>query len=193
MRRASLAGNPRRVPVVLHHSKTGKAAAATAIGWDATTYGKNSKSLIAWARAQINIAPGDAEDERKILFACAKNNNGRKFEPIGLLFEKEVGIYTKDPDFDLQGFKEEVGLEKKSKGGRPSKNPELQEIAALIEGDSMPMYKLRFSIMNQYKLSSSSAYRVIKDCEEAGLLSLEKVGKQTFCYRSKPEDQENLL
>ncbi len=180
--RAVKRGNPKRVPIVLHHAITGKAGVQKAIGWDKASFGRNSKVLFAWTRGQMNIAPRDPEDETKLLISCGKNSNGRYFQDIAVKFDEETKVYMEDDDYDAQEFKEEVGLEKKSKGGRPSKKPELQEIIALMNSETIPMYKLKYAIVDEFKMSKTNAYYAIKDCEKAGLITLEKVGKQTLCY-----------
>ena len=66
-------GNPRRAILVLHHALTGKAGAARATGFDRASFGRNSKALFAWTRAQFNIAPLHAA----LVFA-ARNPPSRK-------------------------------------------------------------------------------------------------------------------
>jgi hypothetical protein len=42
--------------------RTGKAGAATTTGFDRGSFGRNSKVLFSWVRAQINVAPYDEND-----------------------------------------------------------------------------------------------------------------------------------
>jgi AAA domain-containing protein len=49
--------NPHCIPIIIHHARTGKLAAASAIGFGRGSFGRNSKVLLGWARAQINVAP----------------------------------------------------------------------------------------------------------------------------------------
>ena len=112
-------GNPNRVPFVVHHSLTGKAGASKAVGWDRGSYGRNSKVLHAWVRSQWNLAPADPDDESKLILACGKNNNGRPFGEIGVVYEEGSGIYRVDGEFDAETYREAVGAEntKKKIGG----------------------------------------------------------------------------
>jgi hypothetical protein len=80
---ATRAGNANRVPFVVHHSLTGKIGAARAVGWDKASYGRNSKVLHAWTRAQINLALRSADDPDLLIMSCGKNNNGRLFSEVG--------------------------------------------------------------------------------------------------------------
>src|SRR5262245_45861923 len=50
-------GNTRRVPLVIHHSLTGKIGIQKSVGFDRSSFGRNSKVLFMWTRAQINVAP----------------------------------------------------------------------------------------------------------------------------------------
>jgi len=116
--RVTRAGNPNRVPLVLHHSLTGKAGAAKAVGWDKASYGRNSKVLQAWTRAQINLSPRDADDANLLLISCGKNNNGKPFPESGIVFNEAMGLYLKDENFSAEEFREEVGLAKAGKATR---------------------------------------------------------------------------
>jgi hypothetical protein len=103
-------GDPDRVPLVLHHSLTGKVGAARAVGWDKASYGRNSKVLQAWTRAQINLAPRSPDDTDLLIMSCGKNNNGKAFPEIGVKFDPDKGIYLKDDSFDAAEFREDVGI-----------------------------------------------------------------------------------
>ena len=106
-------GNPARVPFVVHHSLTGKAGASKAVGWDRGSYGRNSKVLHAWVRSQWNLAAADPDDESKLILACGKNNNGKPFEEIGVVYDEEVGVYRIDGDFDAERYREAIGADGK--------------------------------------------------------------------------------
>ncbi len=93
-------GNPNRVPIIVHHSLTGKAGAARAVGWDKSSYGRNSKVLQAWTRAQINLAPRDPNKPELLVLSCGKNNNGKPFADMGIRFDEGSGLYVVDHDFD---------------------------------------------------------------------------------------------
>jgi RecA-family ATPase len=65
-------GNPLRAIVVLHHSLTGKAGAARATGHDRASFARNSKTLHAWTRGQINLAPVDGDNMRSLTIPRSK-------------------------------------------------------------------------------------------------------------------------
>jgi len=49
----------------------------------------------------------------------------------------------------------------------------------------MSMYKLKYAIMDEFKMTKTPAYYAIKECEKAGLITIEQSGKQTLCCLSK--------
>lgn len=104
------AGDISRVPFVVHHALTGKTGAAKAVGWEKSSYGRNSKVLHAWTRAQINLAPRSPDDSTLLIMSCGKNNNGRAFPEVGVMFNEDLGIYAIDHSFDPADFREQVGI-----------------------------------------------------------------------------------
>jgi hypothetical protein len=161
-------GNPNRIPFVLHHSLTGKIGAARAVGWDKASYGRNSKVLQAWTRAQINLAPRSADNPNLLIMSCGKNNNGKLFPEIGVEFDENLGIYIKDDSFDPEEFREEVGIQSSKK--KPI-TPE--QVADLVE-DGIPRTKLLEAVKNKYSVSQPTAYRTIDRAEEAGNIRKER-------------------
>jgi hypothetical protein len=184
--RAVKRGNPKRVPIVVHHSRTGKAGAQSAVGWDKGSFGRNSKALYAWTRSQMNIAPRDPEDNTKLLVVCGKNNNGAYFPDIGVKYDEESKIYVVDEEFDPQQFREEVGLEKKPKAdkGRPTKRALPIDVANLVTKPQTIGYTVREAVMKEFDVSRSAAYRMIDECENYGFITSEVLGKSKHYTRT---------
>ena len=157
-------GNPQRVPVVIHHSLTGKQGAAKAVGWDKGSYGRNSKSLYAWTRAQINLAPQDADNPNLLIMACGKNNNGAHFPEIGLMLDEKTGIYQINPDFDGEEFRQNVGLEKKGDSKKIAMTP--AEVAGLFD-DQIDRKTLIRAISAEKGCTERTSYRVLEFAEKA--------------------------
>jgi hypothetical protein len=107
-------GNPRRAVVVLHHSLTGKGGAARATGYERASFGRNSKVLHSWTRAQINLAPGSPDDPALLVVACGKCSNGREFAPFAIRLDPQSMVYAVDPEFDLKAWEVEVGGRRES-------------------------------------------------------------------------------
>lgn len=160
-------GKQTRVPFVIHHSLTGKTGAARAVGWDKASYGRNSKVLQAWTRAQINLAPRTADDPNLLIMSCGKNNNGKAFPEIGVEFDENTGIYIRDESFSPEEFREDVGL-----GAR--KTPvSVDSVVALVQ-DKIPRPKLVERLRAKFDISQATAYRVIDRAESENRIRKEE-------------------
>jgi AAA domain len=97
-------GNPKRIPLIIHHAGTGKAGILKATGFDRSSFGRNSKVLFSWARAQINVAPGSADDNNTIVICSAKCSNAKEFKPFAATLDEETMLYSRDEDFDFDAW-----------------------------------------------------------------------------------------
>jgi hypothetical protein len=111
--RVTKRGNPKRTALVIHHAATGKAGVQKTTGFDRSSFGRNSKVLFAWARAQINVAPAAGEDNSVIVVASGKCNDAPEFSPFAARLSFDTMLYDRDDDFDLEGWKLEVDTGKK--------------------------------------------------------------------------------
>lgn len=158
--RVAKAGNPKRANIVLHHTIVGRAGAAKAVGFDRGSYGRNSKALLGWARAQINLAPGSADSNDSLVVSCGKCSNGREFEPFAIRLNLATMIYEVDTGFDLNAWLVEFGGQKQSEplvtiddvrelcqGGKSR-----ADLAKLVQGEG---------VSRQY------AYKIIKKADRA--------------------------
>lgn len=179
-------GNPQRVPVVVHHSLTGKIGAAKAVGWDKGSYGRNSKSLYAWTRAQINLAPQDPDNPNLLIMACGKNNNGAHFPEIGLMLDEKTGIYQINPDFDAEEFRQNVGLEKKTPANKKTCLSS-EDVADLFE-DQISRTELLERIKNLTGCGKSVAYETLAKAEKARAIIRGRLNKYNPVY-TKPEPE----
>jgi predicted ATP-dependent serine protease len=94
-------GNPKRIPLIIHHAGTGKAGISKATGFDRSSFGRNSKVLFSWARAQINVSPGMPDDNSVIVISSGKCSNAREFEPFAARLNDETMLYQLVKDFDF--------------------------------------------------------------------------------------------
>ena len=156
------AGNPNGVPLVLHHSLTGKIGASRAVGWDKSSFGRNSKVLHSWTRTQINLAPRSGDNPNLLIMSCGKNNNGRLFPELGLRFDDQLGIYRRDDSFDPEQFREEVGI-----GASKRKTVTVEDVVALCE-DGIPKPKLVSRIKDEFGIQQRAAYDAVNRAEAAG-------------------------
>lgn len=179
--------NPECVPFVLHHSLTGKSGAAKAVGWDKSSYGRNSKTLFAWARAQINVAPRNPDNPNELVVSCGKNNNGKLFPDTGVLFDEQRGVYLVDPKFNSDDFREAVGIEK----AKPQKILiSATEIAALF-GDSISRADLIKRIMAEFGCAKTRAYSAIDDALKKKFI-IKKRGRNWDAEFTKPDPQTSF-
>lgn len=170
-------GRTDRTPLVLHHSLTGKAGAQRAVGWDKASYGRNSKVLQAWTRAQINLSPRSADDPNLLLLSCGKNNNGKMFPEIGVAFNPDSGIYLHDKDFNPNQFREDIGLEKRT---TPIQPEEVRDLCA----DGIPSARLAEILTNRFAVSRATAYRAIEKARSTNLIREEMTNFKLSYFRS---------
>jgi len=128
-----LKGAPTRVPIILHHSITGKEGAKKALGWDAASFGRGSKALYAFCRSQINIAPRNPDDDSELLVACGKNNDGKKFPAMAVTLGQD-GTYCVEDDFDQEAFEESLSERKRPRAnsGQFKRQVSEQDILTLM-------------------------------------------------------------
>jgi hypothetical protein len=98
-------GNPKRVPLVIHHAGTGKAGIQKAIGFDRSSFGRNSKVLFSWSRALINVAPARPDDNNLIIIASGKCSNAPEFEPFAARLDEATMLYQREEDFDFDNWR----------------------------------------------------------------------------------------
>lgn len=120
-------GDPKRVPLIIHHAGTGKAGIQKATGFDRSSFGRNSKSLFSWARAQINIAPVLPDDNSMIIVASGKCSNAREFEPFAARLNTETMLYELEEGFDLEAWQRSLEGTKAE-----SANPSVEIVLALL-------------------------------------------------------------
>jgi len=106
---------PSAAVVIVHHGRTGAANIIQAgDAYNAGNFGRGGKALYSAVRAEIQLAPGQKDDDRRLVLACGKNSDGPKFKTRGLLFDPEAMDYTVDPEFDVDAWRNDV--EGKSRG-----------------------------------------------------------------------------
>lgn len=99
---------PEAAILLLHHARTGRQNIAQGIGWDAANFASGGKPLFSAARCQINLMPGKADDDTRLVLHCAKANNCQRFETRGLIFDQETFAYSIDPEFDVDAWLADV-------------------------------------------------------------------------------------
>jgi hypothetical protein len=151
---------------VLHHALTGKAGASKATGFDRSSFGRNSKALFAWTRAQINLAPAEAENNGRLIVACGKCSNGREFPTFAIRLNPETMIYECDSTVDVAAWQSAVTG--KSEG--PDLTPAIVAgvVAELCKADGAPKKpQIVKALRAETGCVSGSAYRAIERAERS--------------------------
>lgn len=156
--------------LVVHHSKPGREAAAGAMGWDRGSYARGSKALMAAARSQINVAPGD-EEGRSLVIACGKNNNGKKFTPFAVSLGEGM-VYQKVQDFDAEKWKTEVAGRKRGSG--PLIDPSSVFCRLPEDKSEVSSADVVRGIMDTHGCAERSAQRAIARAVESGKITVRK-------------------
>ena len=170
--RVTKRGNPKRVPLAVHHSGTGKAGIQKVTGFDRSSFGRNSKVLQLMVRAQINVAPIKPNDNSAIIIASGKCNNAPEFEAFGARLSFETMLYAPDPDFDIEGWQEQVASTKKRRTFSPQIVRDLD--FSPREFGKKALAKL---IRDETGCGTSRAYELIDEAKQGGLLRFSKITK----------------
>ena len=147
-------GDPTRIPLVVHHALTGKAGAAKATGFDRGSFGRNSKVLQGWARAQINLAPFSPDTNDVLVVAMS---------------------YDVDESVDLAEWQEQITGTAKT----PAK-ASVQDVIEAVKScgiDGISKRKLVASVMAETGCSGSLAYRHVATAEETKAILRRKSDK----------------
>ncbi len=169
-------GNPKRFPLAIHHAATGRAGVQKTTGWDRSSFGRNSKVLQMTARAVINVAPAKGEDNSTIIIASGKSNNAPEFSPFAAKLNFETMLYAPDEDFDLEGWKEEIGT------GREARVTPKDFRELLKRGQEYEKRQLVKILDEEKGVEKTYAYRMIDEAKSRGVLRLNKVTK-TYALR----------
>lgn len=148
------AGNPERAIIVIHHAITGKAGAAKSVGYDRTSFGRNSKVLHSWTRGQINVAPGSPDNNETLVLSCGKCSNGKEFERFAARLNTQTMIYELDGSFDFDSWQSDVS------GVKREASVTVDLVAEICKG-ALTKRNLVKAVMDETGCAKSLAYRKI--------------------------------
>ena len=103
--------NPQCIAIVIAHARTGRAGAVSVTGFDRANFGRGSKVLFSWVRAQINVA-AYTPDNKTLIIASGKCNNAEEFKPFPVTLNTVTMSYEFDEsisDEDIEAWHEEMG------------------------------------------------------------------------------------
>jgi hypothetical protein len=174
--RLTKAGNPNRACVVLHHALTGKAGAARATGFDRSGFGRNSKVLHSWSRAQINIAPGSPDSNEVLVVTCGKCSNGKEFAPFAIRLNPDTMIYDVDTDFNMSEWQSNVTGKRTEQDLSPARVAEI--VTELCKASGAPKKPaIVKALRDETGCATSGAYKAIDRAERAKVIHYTKTTK----------------
>ncbi len=150
-------GNARRVPLVIHHALTGKSGIQKVVGFDRTSFGRNSKVLFMWTRAQINVAPARPDDNSVLIIASGKCSNFTEFQPFAARLDFDTMTYFRDDDFDVDEWRE--SLDSAKSGGDKLT---LEGVLALLPETGSVEKKLLIENLQDKGIGEKKIRRVLK-------------------------------
>jgi hypothetical protein len=164
-------GNPDRALVLLHHALTGRVGVAKAFGLERAGFARNSKALLGWTRAQINVIPGAEDSNDQLVLTCGKNSNGKEFPSIAVRLNSDTLIYELDTSFDMEGWRQEVSAPGKA-GVKPQIFRELLE-----KGRDYDRKQLVALVREEKGIGNTRAYELVAQAKERGILRFNKMIK----------------
>jgi len=163
--------NPKRAIIVVHHALTGKAGASKATGWERSGFARNSKALLGWTRAQINVAPALPDDNSQLVIACGKNNDGKEFAPFAIHLNDSTMMYEVLPDFDLDNWRHEI-----TSPGKTGVKPQL--LRDLLEpGREYDKKQIVALIKEETGCAKTRAYELVDQAKARSVLRFNKTIK----------------
>jgi hypothetical protein len=167
-------GNPRRALILIHHALTGKVGKAKAMGHDRASFGRNSKVLFAWTRAQINVVATREDSNDQLVFACGKNNDGAEFQPFAAVLGHDM-IYAPDSTFDVSAWQEEIGSST-AKSAEPTCKPET--VAEMLTAAPLAKGELVKALREESGCGKSRAYEVIDQAQTRRLIRFDRITRR---------------
>lgn len=174
--RLSKAGNPNRACVVLHHALTGRSGAGRAVGYDRSSFGRNSKVLHSWCRAMVNIAPGSPDSNEVLVVTCGKMSNGQEFSRFAVRLNPETMIYSVDEAFDLSAWQADVTGKRMENDLSPARVAEIVTELCKVGGAPKKPAIVK-ALRDETGCATSGAYKAIERAERAKKIHYTKATK----------------
>jgi hypothetical protein len=164
---------------LLHHARTGRQNIAQGIGWDAVNFASGGKALLASARCQMNLMPGSADDDTRLVLHCAKANNCEKFKTRGLVFDPQTFTYNVDTEFDAEAWRADV--EGRARSGQSLCT--VAEVVSAVRDGYTTTKDLVQHLTDACATSKSTVERVIRKAVECG--GVKPLSRGKFCLGPK--------
>jgi hypothetical protein len=191
LQRLVAAGDPTRVPLIIHHAGTGRAGIQKVMGFDRSSFSRNSKVLHGWTRAVINVAPIRPDDNAVLVVASGKCNNATEFTPFCIRLNPDTMTYTMAEDIDLEEWQDRVSGE----GGK-GKDHEPEALLELVTPlERVPKIELQERARKE-GISRRDFQDLLEDLLEHGELYVheeKRFGKRPLLLvsRVKPDQEDD--
>jgi hypothetical protein len=163
---------PKGVPMIIHHAKPGRNAAAGATGFDRGAFAE-TQSAPGWTRAQINLVPYNENNNDKLVVASAKCSNAQEFEPFVIALDKKTMLYECTAD-QLEEFEERVKT-----GGSQKKFSTDQILKVMSVAVPLPEKQIMKEVCASTKMSPRTFYALWKDLKALDQIEQPTPGKWT--------------
>lgn len=180
---------PDAAVIIIHHARTGTANVAQAgDNYAAGNFGRGSKALYSRVRCELQLAPADRDDPKKLVLCCGKANDCEKFQPRGVVFDTENFSYDIDPTFDLETWRRD--LDGKKSGSLVSANDVVSGLRDALSGgavgaNEVPAKAVIDLISSQTGASTKTVKRAMAKAAEAGLI---KAGSKRGLWAMGPKE-----
>lgn len=158
--------NPRRVPLVVHHGRTGAVEASKVFGDDSGSFGRNSKVLFGWVRSQINVAPAGVNFPDTVIFGCGKCSDGPKWEPFAARLNVERRWYEVDEAFDLVDWALQAVNPNRKSAVAPSPEEVLEVVVAAggkVTGGQNDLKGLHKKLQQKFKCTREATKQAVEN------------------------------
>ena len=172
--------DPNAAVIIIHHSRSGRAAYLGATGYDRTSFGRGSKALHGCVRGAINIAPGLPDSNEVVVLACGKASNGPEFERRAIRLDPETMTYQVEDTFDFEKWERELAG-KPEKGGRKEINPKMVAMSLREKAEEVDSSALVELVKTDLDVGVNRAKEIISEAVKEGLVIKTKLGQRTIC------------
>ena len=161
------AAKPEAVPIIIHHSRIGRAAALGAQTMERGAYGRGSKALFSSVRTQINLAPGGDEENAPLILSIGKNNDGRIPPRRAVQLDENSWCYEVIDDFDWEEY-DDILTHQPGKVGRKSVIDGTDIMARLSFDSEIRQAELTKELAENHGVGKSSVNRKIIELVKNG-------------------------
>lgn len=173
-------GNPHRIPLIVHHATTGRAGIAKASGFDRASFARNSKVLLGWTRAQINLAPHGPDSNDVVIVTSGKANDFEEFKPFAVRLNPDSWQYEPAPDIDIEEWKESIS-------GKTAGKKSAASLAHVVERtrkagiDGISKAEIVKAMMNETGCGKTKAYDLVDEAEKKKAIHRRKSDELYVC------------